>query len=105
MGKCKHLDVRQWFYADPLRDNYSCVQHRCGTCDATLPIGPSNDDSDDVVTEMRAADLAAKRLDEGAGWGDDRFDYCPLNQDDRLCLTCESHYLASVIVNHRDDTP
>ena len=45
------------------------------------------------------ANLEAERIDLGSGWGVDRFDRCPFN-DDELCATCESFYLAHQIAAH-----
>lgn len=108
--KCRHTDVRQWFYADPLRDDYGCLQLRCWRCNATLPLGESNDASEEVRQEIRAVEVvnarAAQRpdlvtTDEFYGWNlhecnSDSGDFSP---------GVAAGYLARCLWTHCDDHP
>lgn len=63
---CKHSGDHVTTYLDLTRGQPTCIVHCdvCQDCGAWLSLGPSNDDSEAVRVEMRAAELAADLVDD-----------------------------------------
>lgn len=75
--KCEHMRASYTFRDAPARHGFYNTEWapdfgydddvtgaKCDSCGATLPLGPSNDDSDAVRVEIRAAEIAASKRGE-----------------------------------------